>query len=274
MKYVDNPVALLKKTNTLIVLSLFLFVAFAVSNSLAVLSDAVCALVDGLLVFGVWLTIAALRIGKKKLFIRVGSASLFVLSVLTAVASATLLYTSLEAMRTEHIVYNPIAVIFAELLYILALYYVYASVREEAVEEEIAALGAISKDVERNIVSSFLVILSALFSMAGVYTADLAVAAVISAYTLYRSMLLAFRSIHSLFGNADPLTRVLVERSLRSLGVRPKKIELLGLGPFYLVYIVVEASHLPDPWDRIEELVRDRVFRVLPFTVHVEVTQA
>jgi len=264
---------LVKKTFVLIFLSVLLYAAFLLTGSLAVLADAIYSLTDALFVFTLWISLVLVhRRVLSDIALKLTSLSITILSLILVFSSALLLYSGFLALRAPYVVQFPEVIVAVEILFVFVLFYVYTSLREEALREDIRALVAISRDVERNILASFLVILAALFSMIGMHSLDPAVAILISAYVLYRSLLLSYRSFRSIFGVSDPLLEDAISFRVKNAGVKLKSLKIYGIGPYYYVEIVVEADHLPDRWDRIEEIIRRRVEEILPASAKVVVS--
>ncbi len=262
-------VALVKKVFTLIFLSVLLYVAFLATNSLAVLSDSLYSLTDALYVFALWLAVVVIsRDVLSSLSLRMISLSVTILSLVLVFAASFLIYSSVLALN-GHAVIHPEVVVAAELLFVFLLFYVYISFREEAVEENVHALIAISRDVERNILGSVLVIVAALFAMVGLQEFDAVVAFFISAYVLYRNLLLSYRSFRASLGVSDPVLHDVVRERIMSGGARLKKLTILGIGPFYYVEAVVDVSHLPDEEDKVFDHLRRRIEAVLPSTAKI-----
>lgn len=262
---------LTKKVFGLIVLSILLYATFIATGSLAILSDAIYALVDALFIFGLWISLLIVYRGfyMSKTALKLTSLSIFFLSLMLIFGSSILLYAGFLALKYAYVVKNPDLVVASEIFYVLLLFYLYLSLREEALKEDVRALVGISVDVERNIMSSFLVITAGLFSMAGIYPFDAITAILISTYVLYRSLLLSYRSLRSTFGFSDPLVVEAVRERVVSAGVRLRDIYVVGVGPFYFVEVDVDTSHLPDRWEKVEDILRRRIERVLPSSAKV-----
>ncbi len=264
---------LVKKTFALIFLSVVLYATFIATGSLAVLADAVYSLADALFVFSLWLSLLVVYRGLflSRTALRLTSLSIFILSLILVFSASLLLYSSFVSIKAPYTVQHPEIIVASEILFVFVLFYLYISLREEALKEDVRALVGISKDVERNILASFLVIISALFSMINLHALDPAVALLISAYVLYRSLVLSYRSFRSIFGISDPLVAEVIRDRVEGMGARLLDLHVVGIGPYYYVEVRVDASHLPDPWDRVEEIMRRRIESVLPSSAKVRI---
>ncbi len=263
---------LIKKTFVLILLAVLLYSAFLISNSLAVLSDAVYALTDALFVFSLWISLVLVyRNVISPLSLKLTSLSILILSILLLFASALLLYSGFLGLLTRYPIAHPEVVIAAEILFVFVIFYVYVSLREEALKDDVRALVMISRDVERNILSSFLVMLAALFVMIGLVSLDAIVTILISSYVLYRTLILSYRSFRSLFDVSDPLLLEAIKERIEGAGARLLSYRILGVGPFYYVELTVDASHLPDRWEKVEEVLRRRIEHILPSSARVKI---
>ncbi len=261
---------LLKKTFVLILLSILLFATFMYTNSLAVLSDALYAIVDAAYVFSLWAVLTLLdNMWHNKFMRKVTAIGIFLMSLMLVLASSLMVYTSFLSLIVSYTVQNPLFIIAAELLYIFVLLYIYASLREGSLREDVRAMAFISRDVETNIIASIGVIIAALFVMVGMPSMDAIVASLISVYLLYKALRFSFLSFRTLFGSSDPLVEEAIKFRAKSMGVRLNEWEVFGIGPFYIVDISIDVSHLPDSFERVEMLLRRRIEELLPSTAKV-----
>lgn len=262
----DGRLALLKKSAALLFLSSILVYIHTITHSLALLADVVLTLTDAVVIFSLFLGIE-IMIDKHRRLIEVADILIIPLLLFLILADIVILLL----IPAGGIVRAPELVLTAEMFYVMLLFYLYTDFREEAIAYNTKALTFLAKDIERNILGSFGVMVAALFSLTGIHTIDKIIAFSIALYTLLRLINILARSLLTFTKKGNEEVQNKAIDIVNQLGVVIESIRITNAGPFTAVEITAKTTHPNEFKWKIEEIIRRKLEASLPVIVDVRV---